>query len=197
MLYNVILCEKCQFLTSERSQLVTLERVMQMLPADRRKKILSLLDEHGSVRVDELCQLFGVSDMTVHRDLQQLATQGWLRKVRGGAVLPTASADPACCVCHRAQCSRTPMVLHLTDSGHRHACCPHCGLMALITSPPTIASALVTDFLYGRMVNCRVASYVVGPNIRFCCTPAVLAFERQEDAQRFQQGFGGQVLDLE
>ncbi len=168
-----------------------------MLPADRRKTILSLLDEQGSVRVDELSQLFDVSEMTVHRDLQQLAAQGSLQKVRGGAVPLASSPDPTCCVCHRPHYSRTPMVLHMVDSSHRHACCSHCGLLALLTSRPMVASALTTDFLHGRMVNCRSASYLVGPDIRFCCTPAVLAFERREDALRFQQGFGGQVLDLE
>jgi hypothetical protein len=33
--------------------------------------------------------------------------------------------------------------------------------------------------------------------IRLCCTPTVLAFERSDEAQRFQRGFGGRVLDLE
>jgi hypothetical protein len=68
--------------------------------------------------------------------------------------------------------------------------------MALLAVQPAVSSALVTDFLYGRMVNCRVASYVVAPQVFFCCTPTVLAFERPEDARRFQQGFGGQVFDL-
>ena len=69
--------------------------------------------------------------------------------------------------------------------------------MALFESRHAVASALVADFLYGRMVNCRSASYVMEPQVSYCCTPSIVAFERREDAQRFQQGFGGRVMDLE
>jgi hypothetical protein len=88
------------------------------------------------------------------------------------------------------------MVLRMADSSQRRACCPHCGLIALSESYPSVASALVTDFLYGRTVNCRTASYVIESQVSFCCTPTFLAFERREDAERFQKGFGGKVLDL-
>jgi DeoR/GlpR family transcriptional regulator of sugar metabolism len=40
---------------------------------------------HGSVRIQDLAETFGVSSMTIHRDLDVLQSQGWLRKVRGGA----------------------------------------------------------------------------------------------------------------
>ena len=56
-----------------------------MLATDRQRRILAELDRHGSVRVSELVQLLGVSDMTVRRDLDVLQTQGELRKVHGGA----------------------------------------------------------------------------------------------------------------
>jgi hypothetical protein len=166
---------------------------------ERRKAILALLSEQGAVRVNELGHLLGVSQMTIHRDLRRLAAEGRLRKVHGGAVLPDSpSVDITTCpICHRSHSSRTPMVLHMADSTHRHACCPHCGLMALIETQTSVSSALVADFLYGRMVNCRAASYVIGPRIRFCCSPSILAFERREDARRFQQGFGGQLMDLD
>ncbi|TSB13582.1 DeoR/GlpR transcriptional regulator [Streptomyces benahoarensis] len=39
----------------------------------------------GQVTIEELVQELGVSQMTVHRDLDTLEHQGWLRKVRGGA----------------------------------------------------------------------------------------------------------------
>lgn len=37
------------------------------------------------VRISDLAERFGVSSMTIHRDLETLERQGWLRRVRGGA----------------------------------------------------------------------------------------------------------------
>jgi len=39
----------------------------------------------GSVRIEDLTDQFGVSTMTIHRDLDHLRDQGLLRKVRSGA----------------------------------------------------------------------------------------------------------------
>jgi DeoR/GlpR family transcriptional regulator of sugar metabolism len=65
-----------------------------MLAAQRRARILAELDRKGSVRVGELVQLLGVSDMTVRRDLDTLQADGALHKVHGGATLhPERSTD--------------------------------------------------------------------------------------------------------
>ena len=56
----------------------------------RRKALHEHLMKHGSVQVDDLAEMLGVSRMTVHRDLDRLAAQNVVRKVRGGAtVLPS------------------------------------------------------------------------------------------------------------
>lgn len=47
--------------------------------------------EVGAVGVDDLAQRFGVSRMTVHRDLDDLQQSGLLRKVRGGASIQSNS----------------------------------------------------------------------------------------------------------
>lgn len=52
---------------------------------DRLERIRAWVVEDGFVRVERLAEAFGVSTMTVHRDLDELERQGWLRKVRGGA----------------------------------------------------------------------------------------------------------------
>lgn len=39
----------------------------------------------GFARIDQLAREFEVSLMTMHRDLDALATEGWLTKIRGGA----------------------------------------------------------------------------------------------------------------
>jgi DeoR/GlpR family transcriptional regulator of sugar metabolism len=58
-----------------------------MLAAQRRAVILSELDRDGTVRVSDLVQILGVSDMTVRRDLGVLERQGLLDKVHGGAMV--------------------------------------------------------------------------------------------------------------
>ena len=51
----------------------------------RRQEIMDLMMELGNATVDDLASRFGVSKMTVHRDLDELEQSGLLRKVRGGA----------------------------------------------------------------------------------------------------------------
>jgi DNA-binding LacI/PurR family transcriptional regulator len=65
-----------------------------LLAARRHALILRLARERGSVQVAELVGILGVSDVTVRRDLDQLARAGQLEKVHGGAVLPPG-AEPA------------------------------------------------------------------------------------------------------
>jgi DeoR/GlpR family transcriptional regulator of sugar metabolism len=61
------------------------------IPAQRRKDILAAV-ETGAMHVSELAESFGVSEMTVRRDLRSLARDGKLERVRGGAV--RASSEP-------------------------------------------------------------------------------------------------------
>ena len=55
------------------------------LPAQRRQEILRAV-RSGSAHVSELAGSFGVSEMTVRRDLRALAREGKVERVRGGAV---------------------------------------------------------------------------------------------------------------
>lgn len=176
-----------------------------MLPADRRRHILTLLAAQGSVSIKELCAQFNVSHMTIHRDLDYLESQGQLQKVRGGAIeatpAPSAAATTAgahCCVCERPVQGHTAVTCHF-PSGERHtACCPHCMLMYLahLAADEMPATVLVTDFFYGIKISAQAAHYLLGPDIVVCCTPSALAFSRLEDAKRFQSGFGGRLLSF-
>jgi DeoR/GlpR family transcriptional regulator of sugar metabolism len=58
-----------------------------VLAHQRQERILAELRRSGAVRVAELTELLRVSDMTIRRDLEQLASEGLARKVHGGAVL--------------------------------------------------------------------------------------------------------------
>ncbi|MDO4255416.1 MAG: DeoR/GlpR family DNA-binding transcription regulator [Kocuria sp.] len=68
-----------------------------LLPAERRARIVEQARAHGSVRVAYLAHTLSVSEMTVRRDLDYLASQGELHKVHGGARLAapgSASEEP-------------------------------------------------------------------------------------------------------
>ncbi len=56
-----------------------------MNAVERQNKIVELVLERGQVEIPHICELFGVSDMTARRDLNELDRQGLLRRVHGGA----------------------------------------------------------------------------------------------------------------
>lgn len=61
-----------------------------MLAADRHAAILARLGMQRTVRVSELAESLGVSEMTIRRDIEGLDAAGALRKVHGGAASYTA-----------------------------------------------------------------------------------------------------------
>jgi DeoR/GlpR family transcriptional regulator of sugar metabolism len=63
-----------------------------MLTAERRQAILARIERDGRVVASELVTSLGVSEDTVRRDLRDLAEQGLLHRVHGGAL---ASAPPS------------------------------------------------------------------------------------------------------
>ncbi|NLY21160.1 MAG: DeoR/GlpR transcriptional regulator [Tissierellia bacterium] len=58
-----------------------------MLQAERRNKILELLNVSGFVQVSELTDILEVSVETVRRDLEYLEKKEKIKKVHGGAIL--------------------------------------------------------------------------------------------------------------
>lgn len=63
---------------------------MTLLPAQRRAEILRAV-RGGTAHVSDLAESFGVSEMTVRRDLHALARDGKLERVHGGAMHTTGS----------------------------------------------------------------------------------------------------------
>ena len=58
----------------------------------RQQKICELLESDQQVSIPVLAEMFGVSEMTVHRDLKKLEDDGRIRRMRGGAV-PTEKME--------------------------------------------------------------------------------------------------------
>ncbi|MEG3634889.1 DeoR/GlpR family DNA-binding transcription regulator [Micromonospora palythoicola] len=65
-----------------------------MLARQRHAAILDRVRVTGGVRVGELAAEFGVSEMTVRRDLELLHERGLLAKVHGGATVAGATDEP-------------------------------------------------------------------------------------------------------
>ena len=170
---------------------------MTNTPASRREKILGWLKDENIIRIDALAERLAVSAMTVHRDVIALAEEGLVERVHGGVQRPSANSVTleVCALCQMPARPRLQFTLTTKANEILRACCPHCGLL-LLASRDDIETALLREFIYGRMINALQAYFVIGSRILLCCEPSVLAFSSQEDAADFQRGFGGHVLDF-
>jgi DeoR/GlpR family transcriptional regulator of sugar metabolism len=68
-----------------------LPSLSKMKQEERLDGITELVLASGSVRIDELAEVFSVSSMTIHRDLDFLDKKGLLRKSRGFATAVSSS----------------------------------------------------------------------------------------------------------
>ncbi|MFD0960226.1 DeoR/GlpR family DNA-binding transcription regulator [Paenibacillus chungangensis] len=63
------------------------EKILGELDIDqRRATILELLQQESKVKVTELSKRFGISEVTIRGDLDELEEQGLLQRVHGGAI---------------------------------------------------------------------------------------------------------------
>ncbi len=60
-----------------------------MLKINRHDTIMRLLNENGSLLVSDACDILKCSDQTIRRDFQELEEQGKLKRIHGGAFIPT------------------------------------------------------------------------------------------------------------
>jgi DeoR/GlpR family transcriptional regulator of sugar metabolism len=65
-----------------------------MLTSQRKKTIVDLLGKNGQVLAGELAVAFGVSEDTIRRDLRELAAEGLLQRVHGGALPASPAVAP-------------------------------------------------------------------------------------------------------
>lgn len=167
-----------------------------MLPNERQTQILQRLRDQGTVATEDLVIHFGVSLMTIHRDLDVLVRDGLAVKVHGGVTLPervgkvTAST---CQLCDQAIQSRVAFTIQVANGDPIQSCCPHCGIMLLPNVRGAVA-VLTKDFLYGHTISAQQGIYLLDSSVTVCCKPSALCFASRDDAARFQKGFGGTVM---
>jgi DeoR/GlpR family transcriptional regulator of sugar metabolism len=102
-----------------------------MLTRQRHHAILTLLDRRGAVTAAELADTFGVSDVTIRRDLTDLHGRGLLQRVHGGAVRALA---------HRPT-PKTPDAARLAIGRLAATTVPPGSAIALSAGPSTLAMA--------------------------------------------------------
>lgn len=128
-----------------------------MLTDQRKKAILEALKRDGQVLAGELSVRFGVSEDTVRRDLRELAAEGLLQRVHGGALPASPAVAP---IAQRrgmevaakrriAQCAAAmiePGQVVIVDGGTTSAllveCLPATLAATIVTHSPAIAVAL-------------------------------------------------------
>jgi len=120
---------------------------------ERRDLIRALVLKDGFARIEDLTRKLGVSLMTIHRDLDALAHQGYLTKIRGGATAnPSAllesrvservtamKGEKAAIAAHAAKLLSPGQTIFIDDSTTAMAMVPH----LIAASPITVA----TNFL--------------------------------------------------
>ena len=63
-----------------------------MLAAQRKARILTEVSTSGALRISDLAAALGVSEVTIRRDVEQLASQGLVDKVHGGVTANALSS---------------------------------------------------------------------------------------------------------
>jgi DeoR/GlpR family transcriptional regulator of sugar metabolism len=79
--------------SSESALPSTPGRPSALAPSLRRRNMLRWIESEGTASVAELARAYGVSAVTIHRDLETLAGEGAVERVRGGVRSLTVPSD--------------------------------------------------------------------------------------------------------
>ncbi|MDI6716592.1 MAG: DeoR family transcriptional regulator [Actinomycetota bacterium] len=174
-----------------------------MLASERREKIKKLVQSRNSVKISELSELLGVSEMTIHRDIKPLVEEGIVIKTFGGITYAKNRSESIkrssddCVLCGRKVDRRLSYKLILPDNEVESACCAHCGLLRHRQLGDQVIQAICYDFFSSTTISALSAWFVMDTSVDVgCCQPQVLTFGRKDQAEGFVKGFGGRVLSF-
>lgn len=104
-----------------------------------------------------------------------------------------------CAVCGMdlSKYPHTVFTIIWADGAQQRVCGVQCGLTLALKSPGKIESATARDLLSNRPFNVEEGYYVYHSNVITDMAPGFIAFSKREDAEGFQQGFGGKVVSFE
>lgn len=133
-----------------------------MLTSQRKNEILALLKQQGQVEAKALATHYRVSEDTIRRDLREMAAEGLLQRVHGGA-LPASPAEADLAqrrhiampskeeVAEAAARLVSPGQIVILDGGTTCAelarCLPRDMSLTVVTHSPTVAVALAEHHL--------------------------------------------------
>lgn len=85
----------------------------------------------------------------------------------------------------------TAYEITLTDGKVVTYCCPHCGLYDHAMNKDKVKSARAKDFISGDWMNPADMTFLFKSTAVPACAPSWIAFDKKEEAEKFQKGFGG------
>jgi|SRR5690625_174165 len=171
-----------------------------MLPAERLKYIKKLIRDKKYMKISDLSQALGVSEMTIHRDIKPLIETGIIIKTFGGIALAQDSIydKNTCIYCNRNISDRLAYRIILTNHDIEIACCAHCGLLRHRQLGSYVRQSICYDFFKQTTISAPLASYVMDTSLDMgCCQPQVLTFKRYDHAEKFVKGFGGHIYSFQ
>jgi DeoR/GlpR family transcriptional regulator of sugar metabolism len=88
-----------------------------MLAVDRRLRILEQVADDQSIQVSDLAARFGVSEMTVRRDIRRLERDGFLKRTYGGATAHLTRSLDLAFNARALHSSREKRIIGITAAG--------------------------------------------------------------------------------
>jgi DeoR family transcriptional regulator, copper-sensing transcriptional repressor len=162
--------------------------------SSRQQEILNLIKQKDDLSVEEIQKTIHISQATAYREIRELSQMGLAVKKIGG--ISRVKNSSLCCVqCKGETSARTIFIIEQNDGEKLSACCSHCGMMALAGNVH-VRTAMTVDFIYGKMLNVSQAWYVLNSDVVLCCSPSIISFSGRDDAIRFSNGFGGEIMDF-
>ncbi|WP_209121207.1 DeoR family transcriptional regulator [Alkalihalobacillus sp. BA299] len=174
-----------------------------MLPIERQRQIRMLIQTKKTLKISELSEQFNVSEMTIYRDIKPLVEEGLISKTFGGISLvekneQNLSNQSQCVYCHKPNNPKMAYRLILPDDKVETACCAHCGLLRHRQLGEEVLQAICHDFFMNTTISAPLTWYVMDTTLNIaCCQPQVLTFENREHAEKFVNGFGGEIYGLQ
>ncbi|MEC0696532.1 DeoR family transcriptional regulator [Bacillus atrophaeus] len=168
-----------------------------MLPINRQQKLIEWLKEEGALRIADISARFGVSEMTVYRDVNQLAKTKQVIKTSGGIALAENSSLPAanlCSYCLKPVNHTYSVQLITVGQEVEQLCCAHCAFLRYEDKKEEVSHLICKDFLLQTTVSAASAVFLLHAELDLhCCQPQAIPFASLDHAARFQKGFGGTI----